>query len=484
MGSIFHEFKHSVKSKTFVGLLILVIVFSVIGTYGFTVSQINPSNSSPHLDEAYYYQNSSYHVVNYIFDVFGNPLNNVKVSLNLPNISKQSNTNADGFANFTIPVENASIEYQGQIKYSYSGNEYYRNITLNSSYGNFNMYDQELNVITTTPVYKQNDPYAYNLVVFYLGQNGTRYPGIVSLYMQQVSSFLGTTVPAYGNWTFVTNLSNFYVSKINLNIPPQKSSTHYNGAYHSSNGSVVSIFTRLTLSEPTPQTQLSSHAANFIENYYPLFGAIIVWLMVFVIYGRQNISGIIESTVCRPTTRRKIFLARYAATAFLLFLISFIPLAIMSFTFRLYFGFSLTFNSFTTLFEGVFFSMTAFAGIEFIIYSLYRTEVGAFVTSIILAVILSFFWFQIIADVGGALGIGSGYGANVYIAGLNYVLLMYYINPIGLITLSSDAVSGGNFFIPLSWSPYAPTIWTILAVGLIWTVVGFAISYMLARPRD
>ena len=453
----------------------------------------NPSENGINIDHAYFYENSSYHQVSYFFDATGNPLTHLSVSfvvLNQTNrvFSAETTTSTNGFANFTFSPPILTEQFIAYENYSYAGEEFSTNVILNASNHSMN-YMSGLGY-QINPVAKPRDPYGDNLLIFYLGENGTR-SSTVKVYLAKASGLTGVETNGsnsynkYNSKKLVATISDFCLTIVNVPVGPSGISQFFNVFIYSANNTLLAESVNLRLSFPSPGYQAADEAAIFSSAYLPVLGSMIAFLIAYTNYGRLFSAGVMDSILVRPITRGRLFLSRWISSAISLFTFPLLIFATLDMLIFWRFSSLIPLPVYTILLTGIYFSFLAFLGIVLALSNVVKSDSVLFGSTLFILIVFTVLWGSIGQLIGGFLGISPPIGVGVPGVSENYLslqLLTYYLNPVGGITLASTAVTGNfeNFIQPISASPYSPTAIRIVLEGVAWTVFTLAVSYFTA----
>ncbi len=475
MNPILYDMLKTLKNKwmiilTAVIILISLAIIPLVQSVNVSTGGVSSNNTTGYL----YYENG-YHIVTFSFNQFGIGIPNVKIVLNMTgnnvNVSKTIFSNSTGYA--TLYLNLTKSNYNLYINLSYPGssslvslvNFIPEKISNNSLYiflgGPFTLITDQKNasihkLLLYYPLlnYSKNE----NLSVYYYvyGQN------------IQNKTYLGSFTP---NIT-VYNLPSF-----------KNYSTRSDIAFALYSNSSLIFQTIIPVSFLRGQVisiNGENLGASFISSILTIFYPLIAILSAYSAYGKDRVTGVIESVLSRPITRTKLTLSRFVSIMIAIAISITITILIVSYLISSslhvpMFSFSFTLYSILALLVDT----GAFVLLIFIFSHLVKSTSALIGISIALFVIFDFFWSLIVLAVSEALGYG--------IASFNYYqvdVILSYINPAQFFSLVSAYLTGsyGGFSMNPSLLGIDPV--NIVIAGILWIVVPLAILYYLAKYRD
>ncbi len=472
------------KSKLAIGLLLLVLLTSAASATSITVSSVSPSQN-PSLYHAYYNENGTYHIVNFIFDAYGNPIKGVNINLSIFSRSWNRSTNDAGFANLSIPGLVQNRTYQVTENYSYSGNNYSYKFLLEGTVPEWGIGTYKIYT-----VYNYRDPYLMNILLVYTGSNGST-SGPVDVYIAQNSVIQSNSTPV-----LVGTATNFCDALIVPPVTLLSPDMLYSITVVPTNVTAARFqpdqvnITGYTLETANPSEQLANQAADIVDGSYLFIASIVSVMIAYSFYGRLTTTNKIEGIVSKPITRRQLFFSRYFATLILLLAMSTLTMGSMDVYAFAVTGFWISTIPMLEMILGIFLSCASLAGLAMVVSSFSKSDLLGIGIPIALAIVLSLLWIPIMQVVTAALGFGSGinstYAALHRAEFMNVWVLSYYLNPLGSLTLASSLTTGylPSVMYSVSFSSFEPTVSGFFLDGLIWVVLTFLLGLFRSRVTE
>ncbi|MHB1469981.1 MAG: ABC transporter permease [Thermoplasmataceae archaeon] len=492
MRAILFDIIHTLKSKTTISAIALILIISILGSSGFSVGIPHPDNSRPSLYMAYYISGDTYHVVNLAFNTYGIPIEDMQVSVSGA-FSLNERTNNAGFSNLSFKPNNISATYKITEEFQYNGNNFYENVTLNENalrqnltYNPSSIYDPWIGTYYTTAIYDQGDPYLKDILVIFVGLNGSP--------SQHVSVYIGRSTAqgtSSGNVS-LGNASDFYVVRFNPNPADLVAGGFYGVTIHRTDGNASGapphdpipdsslsgpVIGGYILEYAVPQEQIGGLASAYIKTLFPVVIGLLALLIVFSNVTRLTNSGIVESITSKPISKRELIVSRYVASVIIMLILSVIAPASMDLYGYIALGFFMGTRTMFVLIASLFLTSSAFIGTFFIITGFTKSETSFMGISVLIVTILTLFWSTIISSITSLTGLYSG-------SYLVHSMTMFsnYLTPLGPIYLSFTYLS--NSLATELPTPYDPTVWKIILDGITWCAITAWASFKLNSKTE
>lgn len=535
---VLHDIRRVFFSKTVLVAMILLVAISFILIYGFSVtssSQIQPPNSEV---LSWYDSSGTYHFLVFESNQFGQPISSVTLQANLtastfsltynepitnpgsyplyqgPSVT----TNSSGEAEFTIQVPTSDIN---QVNANYTvqivthepngfsesleaskSTPYSVSIALangNSTYlpaspeQVVSITDNSIGMATNSSNSQKQD-----LLITWAGNNGSLPTGY-SLYYEffndsciQIqsgecgSSFSPPSYLSESNMTFLATLTTYQ----EILSPPQLEANLGNasvvafGLFSSTGYSALSpAYYQTSQLYPAAQSislgEADQVVVSFLSAIYALCIPLIAIIGSYNSYGKDRVSGVLESVLVQPVSRRNLALSRFFAT----------------FT-----GMAIAISVSMGVVDGlVYYYAKAFISTNILLGSIgaFCVELGAFIG---LTMLLS----RVVKSSGLLMGIGIGLflifdflwgilillisfitrtaiGSNAY---TSYQVAAQFVNPAQFIQLVITYLTGQGSAGLISPSQYGITIPSLVATGILWVAAPLAGFLYLATKRD
>ncbi len=492
MRAILFDIIHALKSKIAIGVVILILIISILGSSGFSVGIPHPDNSQPNIYMAYYIKNDAFHIVNFAYNTYGIPIADMPVSISGA-FSLKEKTNNAGFSNLSFAPSNMSGMYNITEVFQYRGNNFYENVTLtenalrqNLTYNPYGRFDQCIGAYFTTSVYDRRDPYLKDILVIFVGINGTP-SAYVGAYIGR-STAQGTSA---GNIS-IGSASDFYVARFNPDPSDLVPGAFYGVSIIKKAGNGSGILPQIqiqgslssgycicgyVLEYASPQKQIGELASEYVNSFFPVVLGLLALLVVFSNLTRLTTSGVMESITSKPISKKELIISRYIASAVILLILSVVAPISMDIYAYLTLGFFMETKSLLVLIISLYLVSLAFIGVFFTITGATKSETSFMGIGILTVFILTLFWSTIISSITGLTGLYSG-------SYLVHSMTMFssYLTPVGPIHLSYYYLS--NALATQMPTPYDPTIWKIVLDGIVWCAITAWIGFKLNSRTD
>lgn len=257
------------------------------------------------------------------------------------------------------------------------------------------------------------------------------------------------------------------------------------------NGTVASQ-TEFGVSDLYPQSlQLTQGEAiqnvtSFFLGVYGIFIPLIAIIASYNSYGKYRLSGVLESILAQPVSRRGLALSRFLSSFIAMAIAISISMAVVD---VIVWSFTKSFVSSTTMLSsaGAFFvELAAFIGIIMLLSHVVRSSGLLIGIGIGIFIFFDFFWVLLVSLVLSITQ--TGYGSASY---YGFVIAGEFLNPaqfVGLVDayLTHHVILVGLSLLtfPISPTQYGLTIPTIVSAGILWISLPLAGFLYLAIRRD
>jgi len=478
-----YDFRRTITSKT---VIIITAIIILLGSA--FISFINPITvfgPTQYMHIAIYEKDSNYEVMAFFHNLFGDPLPDMQLKVNLVNgtppfnsnatiiASYNSTSNSSGFAIVKIPK---NINF-GYLTFSYStSSESNQNAfagivftfmrkndidNLLSQYG-------VLNINPISSIESSTNSSRYDMLVFFVGKNGTKPIGY-KVYVMPTGSDkeieLGT-------------LDNYYKIFKMDGIPNLSGVTIVDP-----NGKEVIKDLVVTEKEVVPNLDYEQITVNFISGIMVLLIPLMVLLAGYNLYGKDKINGILDFIHSLPITRTILGISRYLSILLMTILAASLSLGLANLLF--YLKVSKLFPAYIWYASLIGLTVTACALLGLImIFSLLLRSTGSLLAiSIIIWLVFGIFWNAILIGISLALGIGFPSREYIYIW-----VYSQFVNPMGffslLISYFLNSIPMSGFGLPVNPAAYGITLQNLIITGLIWSLIPFLVFLYLLRKRE
>jgi ABC-2 type transport system permease protein len=530
---LLYDIRKVFMSKTVLVSMILLIAISFFLVYSFSVT-INPQFQPPNTQVLSWYDSSgTYHFLAFESNQYGQPVSgvSVQVSMNFSSFyvgntatinpasypgyrSSALSTNSSGYAEFTINVPASDIN---EVNANYSvlvqisqpngnteglggGSPYMQfNTAKNGSSSSSPVGPGQVVSLAGIPITTVTDssnsqkedikvmwagpdgsvPNGYSL--YYKFNNGTCYPN-----QFQGCGFISIpTGLSESNMTFLSNMTTFN----QIFTPPQLEPNLGNnsqitlGLFYP-NGTVAqdATFSVIQL-YPSAQVisvgQSNQIVISFFTTVFGIFIPLIAIMGSYNAYGKDRVSGVLESILAQPISRRGLSLSRFLSSFAGMAIAISISMGVVDAI--VYYYTKSPFN--TTLLlasAGAFFvELGAFIGLMMLLSRVIKSSGLLIGIGIGLFLVFDLFWsilISLLVTVSGA-----GFASNGY---LSYQIAGEFLNPAQFVQLVITYLTSQSTFGLISPAQYGITIPSIVATGILWVALPLASFLYLAIKRD
>ena len=428
----------------------------------------------------YYYGGSQIHLLGYSYNTYGQPIQgtafNFTVTTPSETRSASSTTNSSGFATWSVqfPNPNATLSYTLKVN----------GLLITQGLGGPVATDGEPSLVGGNPTPLVTDPSNSSRVdalFVYEGANGTLPVGY-KLYYNYSVGFTGG--PLYPSQMTLLGTSSGYITTFKLPPPPSGDNTVTVAAYDA-NGTQLSASSQsvnlVGFAPPSPTALFTSFASSILALVIPLMAI----LVAYNSYGKDRATGVLDSVLTRPVTRRGLGLTRYLSIVFSLALAIALCVGAMAAISQAFLGATVPLAFAVSSVGGLVVEAAAFVGIMMLFSRLVKSTGGLIGVGVVIWLVLDFLWglFILVAALATRVQLGSGdyLALSIRSSFANpaqfYSLVGEYLNGISL-------VSGIGGSTPISPATYGVTPLTLGAAAAFWVLVPLAGFLYMAVKRD
>lgn len=528
-GGFLYELKRAFTGKTVIILVLVIVAFSYLS------ASSTAQTSAPGLNmvtNAYGYgSNETYHLVVHAYGRYGTGINGAPVNITLGGGKFLAGfTDQSGYANFTVrnttlsklepsstkgmnPAVNVAtllynVSYTSGSSTSISSNymSVYSNQT-DSYFFNSEFLDKSpngtlYNVTRSSGRYSintlqvQGQPSRYALDMQYEG-NVSITSGPVDIYYKsyQYQRINGGLEFGYNssslnetNMTFLGSYNGFVDKTVN---PANLTNTNTSGFIFALFTPSGKILTSIAFQVYIPSTvaQVNSQFFGTEMTIVGFFIPLMASLSAYFTFGKDKTSGVLESTLSRPVTRRSLILSRYVANITAVFAAAIASFAVSSVTFSYYEGQGLPLGSTVYGLFGILVSICAFVGIVYFASGMLRTQGQVLSVAIGIFFIFDFFWTNIIAPVIPFIFITAVLkttsGSIAFLAGY---ITMFYFSPSGYMNIASYIVTGTTpFYVSsgsITMSQLGISTTKFITGGILWIILPLILAVEAFNRKD
>jgi ABC-type transport system involved in multi-copper enzyme maturation permease subunit len=526
--------------KAFLSKTVLISMILLIGSSFFLVSSFSATTTPiqvPNTEVLSWYDSSgTYHFLAFTSNQYGQPVSGVTIQINFtyspypPRANSSSyprygtppvSTNSTGEAVLTLSVppsdinlvnENYSVSLQttqpnglsngGLLGYPYTHGNYGKT-TANGSSSAFSPVGLGQVVILVGPglisaVTDPSNSLKSDIKVTWAGPYGS-VPNGYSLYYKFINGTCYISqAPVCGyvssqgdlgesNMTFLSNMTTYN----QIFTPPQLEPNLGNnseialGLFYP-NGTAVTptLYYLINQIYPTPQRitleQSNQAVITFLTEIFGAFIPLIAIIGSYNSYGKDRISGVLESVLVQPISRRGLSISRFVSTfagmAIAISISMGVVEAIVCYYTRSAFNSAILLASMGAYFV----ELGAFIGLMMLLSRVIKSSGLLIGIGIVwLFLVFDLFWNMLIqaaTSISGA-GFGTGY--------FTYAIATDFLNPAQFVQLVVIYLTSySNWFGFISPAQYGITIPSLAATGVLWVTLPLAGFLYLATKRD
>ncbi len=478
-----YDFRRTITSKS-VLILIGIILLISLAIIPFTSPAVSSFGGSPPLDILYYRDPGAYHFIVFSSDQYGQLVQGTEISMSLSGMKTYANvstTNPEGYAFITLSAPNGT--YSFTVNATRGGNT--------ASFGTSYLFSSPIgqpqfpNTSWISTVQDKANASKSDIRTFYSGLYGVKPSGYSIRYKVTVTPppppYKDDTPYTAGQMDLLGNLTDYRQVFDPATPNGLSETTRVYFELFAPNGTAVSgrqmFITDLRHQQFRPQaTNVASFFFSTILSFFMPLAAI---LGAYSSYGKDRLTGVLESILARPISRRGLAISRFLSTLTALAVAAIASVGIVDLVLNQVLGAALPQDYALAIISGLVVEVAAFTGLIFLLSHLVKSTGVLLGISIVLFVVLDFFWGLIIFLLTLLLGGTSGSAVAV-----EATLVSYYANPAQFLQLINVYIFQSSSGIPLQSSNYGVTLPAIVLDGLLWAILPFLAFLYLAVKRD
>lgn len=479
----FYDFRRTITSKSVLILTGIILLIS-LAIIPFTAPVVSSFGGSSSPDILYYRDPGAYHFIVFSSDQYGQPVQGTQISMKLSGAQTYANsstTNSQGYAFITLSAPNGT--YYWTVNASRGGGSSSLSTYLYSSPVVGQPQFQYTSWIST--VQDKANASKADIRTFYAGLYGAKPTGYSIRYKipttpppltyKDDSPYTAAQMDLLGNLTD-------YRQVFDPTIPnglPQNTDVWFE--LFAPNGTAIAG-TQMPVFELTRQQfrpQATNVASFFFSTILSFFMPLAAILGAYSSYGKDRLTGVLESVLARPISRRGLAISRFLSTLTALAVAAIASVGIVDLLLNQVLGSALPQDYALAIISGLVVEVAAFTGLIFLLSHLVKSTGLLLGISIVLFVILDFFWSLIVFLLTLLLGGTSGSAVA-----LEATLISYYANPAQFLQLINVYVFQSSSGIGFQSSNYGVTLPAIVLDGFLWAILPFLAFLYLAVKRD
>ncbi len=487
-----YDFKRTITSKT-VLILVAVVLLISLAIIPFTNRGFINNTTLVQPGILYYWDSAGSHFPHfliYTYNQYGDPVSGVPVDILLStfpptvmNYTQTGVTNSSGLVFITVSAPRGAYRMQVTERFPNGQSSFGTEISGAST----GLVQSVSNAAFSTVVDKSNSS-RNDVQIFYAGANMTVLNGYRIYYKVVNASFYSP--PNLGpfsrsNMTLIDTLSGYHkiydpaipagfnqTAQVwfELFAPNNNTAAKYN---------YFSLFQLRPQGTPFTPTVLTNLAALFFSTILSFFFPLMAIVASYSSYGKDRLTGVLESVLARPVSRRGLALSRFLSTLLALSLAAIACVGLVDLVLNSIGGSLLSSTYVMAIMAALVVEVAAFTGLVFLLSHLVKSTGLLLGISIGLFVVLDFFWSLIILLLTIVLGGTSGSSVAIQAA-----IISYFANPAQFINLVNAYVFQSFSSVSVQGSAYGLTLPNIVVAGLLWAIVPFVLFLYLAIRRD
>ena len=495
-----YDFKRTITSKTVIILVAIVLLISLTIIPLASIGSTNTGAGFTPSNVLYYHDgvspNIGFHYLTYFTNQYGDGLDRATITVTFEGKTNHTSTvvtNSSGLAFLTVTAPNAS--YSVMINGKLSGSSFSLTLpdpatiqippgVIKNIGGGFG---GGLGEATIQPVVDKHNSSKRDIQIFYAADFGA-VPSTYTLYYKVVPSFGGYYCKGTGgcpfNYTDMTSLGNLnsYLQIFDPVIPTglNESAQVWFELFAQSQTEVGStdypVFELRQSRQPIMSTGIASF---FFSSVLGFFIPLMAIIGSYSSYGKDRLTGVLESVLARPVTKRGLAMSRYLSTVLSFTLASAAAVGVVDLLLNSFGGSFLDQSYVLAIIAGLAVEVAAFTGLIFLLSHLLKSTGALLGISIVLFLVLDFFWSLVIFLLTLALGGTSGSAVA-----LEATFVSYYANPAQFLSLINIYILQSSSGILLQPSSYGVTLPAVILDGILWAVAPFLAFLYLAIKRD
>jgi ABC-2 type transport system permease protein len=428
-----------------------------------------------------YYSAPNYHLLAYSYNTYGQPVSGAVVNLTITDQAGahggSSTTNSSGYSSWEIAgnpdgqqvayAENArGSGTQGTLPPFQIGEVF--------SFGGY-----PINLVVNPANSSLSD-----VLFVYEGANGSL-PTTYSVYYKFGAQSAVATAPNESQMAFLGTPKGFATVFHLLPAPVNATlltigafgPNGTNGMYSSYSGSLLG---GLPVSA-TPNQIFTSFTGSILSLVVPLMAV----LVAYGSYGKDKTTGVLESVLSRPVTRRGLALSRFISILLSISVALVVTMAVMEGISQALLGSILSpaFAAYTV--GALIVEAAAFIGIMMLLSHFLKSSGGIVGLGVGLWILLDFFWGLLVLIAAFVLRVQIGSGDY-----LGLTIQSSFFNPAQFYVIVGDFLNGLSISssfgtqIPISPATYGLTPFSIVLDGLFWVIAPVGLLFYSASRRD
>jgi ABC-2 type transport system permease protein len=489
--TILYDFRRTLLSKALIISIVAVMSLGIAvlaADASANESIISSSNKDSVNDNTltlFLHQGNDSNFLSYSFNQFGQPLSGVRLEVNITKdqtvYHSMVTSNASGYSIATF-VATSIVNGTATIEIIYPDGSI-------SSGGTMKIEGIPRGAVTLIKDYPpialvsaQENTRQKSVLVFFAGPNASLPTGYLVYYK---FAGLDQSDASFFNMTSMLPLGVLkqYHETFRPIIPANQSSSSilHIVVFYPNGTEIFALSTPLELFFPQSQVvPFIKIASDSFQGVIAFLVAFISVIASFVLFGKEKLSGVIDSVLVLPISRRELIMSRYFSIFFAVGTSTLIVVTVEDFAVWFLSG-----NFLPSLL--VIGSLGAFAteicsilSISFILaYFIRSSTFLAFGSVIIWVFFLQLLWNPLISTVASLLGAAPLSQTYIRVA-----IVSYFVNPTHLVSLIYILNTGDFEFTPIFAPSFGVSIMSIIVAEILWTLIPLLSLLYIAKRKD
>ncbi len=479
-----YDFVRTMRSKSIIISMAVMILLSLGLVPLINLATGQSFTSSGGTGAVGYSSGTEYRFLAYSYNTYGQPVVGTQVNLTVADSGGTHNlgavTNSSGFASLALASAQPSspVTYTLRVGGEAKGGGTIPPFTRPGEV--FIVGGQTLSLVVDPA-----DSSRRSALFMFEGPNGTL-PSMYGVYYNfSTVAGSGGNMPEKSQMTFLGSPS-AYASV--LSLPPiPYNATAVTIAVFNPDGTVVaaSQYSMASIggpaAPPTPEAAFTNFSSTILALVVPLMAI----LVAYNSYGKDRATGVLESVLARPVTRRSLGMSRYLAFVISISVALVVTMGVMELISLSLLGKAASATFALSTVASLVVEAAAFTGIVMFLAQIMKSQGNMLLVAAGLWILLDFFWSVLTVLAASVLGVqvGSGnfLGLTIQSSFFNpaqfYALVGDYLNGI------SASISGGGS-IPISPATYGITPYTLALTAAFWILAPLGMFLRFVSTRD
>ncbi|MCL4446920.1 MAG: ABC transporter permease subunit [Thermoplasmatales archaeon] len=486
MRPVVYEIKRSLTNRFSIVLIVAIIGLTALISYEGGALSTSHTGSGNTVSEVsgYYASGNRITVVSYFFDQNGNPASSVKANVSLNGTTYAGTEASPGVLEFHVISQSAASSVYLHLNYSYSSSFRLRTNSTNSMTINTKIASYSgLDIVTgiSSPTNSSN----LGFLLFYVGATGNHTAPPIDVNLATVASgVLNNSYLWEHQYSYFTHVSVF------PSLGAKAINKTY-GLYIKSGVSSLVFFKApigpLSLYKPFTVSSIESSFFSIESALLVIFIPLLSVFMAYFTYGKDRVTGILETVIKRPITKGGAIRSRFLANSVVVASSILVAIIISDLISYRYFHIFMPPTFILYMWWAYSVIGVSFLAISYIFSHILRSPGALLGALIAVFFIFGLFWTVIFDVIVAAFSITSGTSSYI-----TFQVLFNYANPAGYASLFqlfiTHGLGGGlgSFGSSQSINPayYGVTPVLLIIAGVLWIGIPFAIAQFLAVKRD